>query len=477
MQLDATRNGVKVGDLVGPYKLLRQIGAGATGQVFEVEHSVIGRRAALKVLYPDHALLPSAMRRLFAEAQAVNRINHPHIVEITDVVESDRNGSAAGVVMELLDGLSLAELIAGGKRVEPGRLPHIMGQVADALAAAHAAGFVHRDLKPENIFITARDGVRDYVKLLDFGLAKSLVVEESTVLPDSASGALAGRAHRTIEGTFLGTPAYASPEQAAGKTVDHRTDLYAFGVILYELLCGRLPFEGENLGEYLVKHITVMPPPVPDVIVQSDLGAGLAEVAMRCLKKNPAQRYASATEIKEELMALPPAPVGVARPRTALWQALSTGRRKATAIGLGAGAAALALVVTLLATSGSKPAVPAGQVAPGRRPAAAPVVTPIPAPTARRVTVTFQSRPAGAEVRRLGDPELLGITPFDESFVAADQTVDFEMRLGGHEPRRIQAHLNEDSTVTGQLRKRRAGSVGPQRNDQLRERTLDPWRN
>ena len=284
------------GDVIGSYRVLRLIGEGAVGHVFEVEHIKIGRRAAMKVLSPEHALRPMALRRLFAEAQAVNRINHPHIVEITDVVDAERPGGASGVVMELLEGQSLAHLLIKEGPSPPERFIPILTQVADALSAAHAAGFVHRDLKPENIFITARDGVRDYVKLLDFGLAKSLVVEESTVLPDSASGALAGRAHRTIEGTFLGTPAYASPEQAAGKPVDHRTDLYAFGVILYELLCGRLPFEGENLGEYLVKHLTVMPPPVPDVIVQSELGAGLAEVAMRCLKKNPAQRYASATE-------------------------------------------------------------------------------------------------------------------------------------------------------------------------------------
>jgi serine/threonine-protein kinase len=474
MQPAPSGNGVKVGDLVGPYKLLAQIGAGATGQVFEVEHSVIGRRAALKVLYPDHALLPSAMRRLFAEAQAVNRINHPHIVEITDVVESDRTGSAAGVVMELLDGLSLAELIAGGKRVEPARLPHIMGQVADALAAAHTAGFVHRDLKPENIFITARDGVKDYVKLLDFGLAKSLVVEESSGAPEGTGSMLTGRAHRTVEGTFLGTPAYASPEQAAGKPVDHRTDLYAFGVILYELLCGRLPFEGQNLGEYLVKHITVMPPPVPEVIVQSPLGAGLAAVAMRCLKKDPTQRYCSATEIKEALLALPPASAVNLPETTAIWPVLRWRHKKLTAIAA-LGAAALTLGLTLLLTSGRKPASPATAPPRASAPILAPVIEPIPLATSRRVTVSFVSRPAGAEVRRAGDAELLGITPFDESFVAAEQTMDFEMRLQGHEPRRVQAHLAADSTVTVQLRKRRAAGSGPPRHDRLRDGTLDPW--
>ena len=148
------------GDVVGSYRVLRLIGEGAVGRVFEVEHVKIGRRAAMKVLSPEHALRPLAVRRLFAEAQAVNRINHPHIVEITDVVDADRPGGASGVVMELLEGQSLAQLLIKEGPVPPERFIPILIQVADALSAAHAAGFVHRDLKPENIFLTERARAR-----------------------------------------------------------------------------------------------------------------------------------------------------------------------------------------------------------------------------------------------------------------------------------------------------------------------------
>ena len=181
------------GDVVGSYRVLRLIGEGAVGRVFEVEHVKIGRRAAMKVLSPEHALRPLAVRRLFAEAQAVNRINDPHIVEITDVVDADRPGGASGVVMELLEGQSLAHLLIKEGPVPPERFIPILIQVADALSAAHAAGFVHRDLKPENIFLTERHGETDYVKLLDFGLAKSLAPDPAATSVHRCAG-IAGAA-------------------------------------------------------------------------------------------------------------------------------------------------------------------------------------------------------------------------------------------------------------------------------------------
>ena len=286
------------GDVVGSYRVLRLIGEGAVGRVFEVEHVKIGRRAAMKVLSPEHALRPMAVRRLFSEAQAVNRINHPHIVEITDVVDAERPGGASGVVMELLEGQSLAQMMIREGPVPPERFIPILIQVADGLSAAHAAGFVHRDLKPENIFLTERHGQADYVKLLDFGLAKSLAPDSGTT---SSTGAPVVRQHQTVEGTFLGTPAYASPEQASGKPVDRRSDLYSLGVILYEMLCGRLPFEGANLGEYLVKHITMAVPAPPREVSDSEAGRALNRLARRCLEKDPSQRLTSAGELKDSL--------------------------------------------------------------------------------------------------------------------------------------------------------------------------------
>ena len=364
MEAETKLSVASVGDDVGPYRLLRLIGAGASGQVFEVEHQMIGRRAALKLLNPDHALLPSALRRLFAEAQAVNRINNPHIVEITDLVEPTHPGTPAGVVMELLEGASLAELISDGKRLPMGRIPGLMAQVAGALAAAHDAGFVHRDLKPENIFITQRDGLRDYVKLLDFGLAKSLVLEEESAA--SARDTLPGRSHRTVEGTFLGTPAYASPEQAAGKPVDHRTDIYALGVILYELLCGQLPFHGNNMGEYLVKHITMTPPPVPPAILSTPLGAALGDIALRCLRKDPDQRFSSAAEIRERLLALSGEEVGEDQMPTTVRWAWAVRRMRWAAVG----AIALGALAIVLGLALTRRSTPVGSGAPRAEPAA-----------------------------------------------------------------------------------------------------------
>ena len=185
------------GDVVGSYRVLRLIGEGAVGRVFEVEHVKIGRRAAMKVL-AEHALRPLAVRRLFSEAQAVNRINHPHIVEITDVVDAEQPGGASGVVMELLEGQSLAQMMIREGPVPPERFIPILIQVADALSAAHAAGFVHRDLKPENIFLTQRHGQADYVKLLDFGLAKSLAPDSEPPPPPARPSSASTRPSSTL---------------------------------------------------------------------------------------------------------------------------------------------------------------------------------------------------------------------------------------------------------------------------------------
>src|SRR5690348_2977152 len=195
----------EVGDVLGPYRLLRRLGAGTTATVFEVEHQRIGRRAAMKVLSPM-VPVPNVLDRFVVEAQAVNVIKDPHVVEVTDILESP-DGRPLALVMELLQGESLADLIAADEKLPVDRVLRILAHVCEGLAAVHAAGFVHRDLKPENVFVVERDGNPDFVKLLDFGLVK----------PVGEGGARSGCA--TVEGTFLGSPAYASPEQAAGKSV------------------------------------------------------------------------------------------------------------------------------------------------------------------------------------------------------------------------------------------------------------------
>lgn len=456
------------GDRVGSYRLVRLIGEGATGRVYEVEHLTIGRRAAMKMIAPEAAARPGAVKRLFSEAQAVNKISHPHIVEVTDLVEADRPGGVNAIVMELLEGQSLAQAMQQGP-MPPERFLPILSQVADALAAAHAARFVHRDLKPDNVFLTTLNGQPDYVKLLDFGLAKTIretltSIETSAVQaitpPLSADGPVRGRrTHLTAEGTFVGTPAYASPEQAAGKPIDHRTDIYSLGVILYELLCGRLPFDGRNFGEYLVKHLTQPPPPAPAEVLRTARGRTLDLVARRCLAKTPAERFDSAAELKDIFDRLgrgESSVPGLRAPLSLRATALLHGppRRIAIASAL-AGGAALALLVLWPARSGRKSAARAPAAAPARKPDVVPLIP------EKTVVVRFESDPPGAETRQVGSDELLGLTPFRKVESAAGAEVEYEMRLPGHTPLRQKVTLSPDVPVVlvgGKLRKQSTGA-------------------
>jgi serine/threonine-protein kinase len=447
----------RIGHRIGSYRLIRLIGSGATGRVFEVEHLTIGRRAAMKVLAPEHASRPGAVRGLFTEARAISMISHPHIVEVTDLVEADQAGGANAIVMELLDGRSLARAMKDERPMPPARFLPILAQVADALAAAHAARFVHRDLKPENIYLCVQRGSADYVKLLDFGLVKTVTEN---------------RGHATAEGIFVGTPAYASPEQASGKPVDHRTDIYSLGVVLYELLCGRLPFEGQNFGEFVVKHVTEDPPPTPPEVLRTELGRALDGVARRCLAKDPAERYASAAELRDlfqRLAAGHPLPL------------LAALRARVRPRWLPMGAAALALVVIGVvagAISRREPAPPAAEPAAELR---SPQVVPLPK---RTVVLTFRSEPPGAEVRVVGDDRLLGQTPFSRTEEASGATVHYELRLPGYAPRRESVVLSPEVTsllIGGPLTKAAAPRPAarrpeaPTRKKSARNSTLNPF--
>jgi eukaryotic-like serine/threonine-protein kinase len=277
------RTGYAAGDTIGPYRIVRQLGEGTTGRVFEVEHVRIGHRAAMKVIHRD-AVLPGVVGRLFAEARAVNLIGHPHIVDIADVLEPSDGQPEHALVMELLDGRSLADFVSKQPPLAPARIVSIAGQVCEALAAVHAAGFIHRDLKPENVFLVRRDSNPDFVKLVDFGLVKATRTDIDW-------------ARATVDGTFLGSPAYSSPEQAAGSAVDWRTDIYAFGIMLYELVTGDLPFEAQSLAELLRKQASEPPPRLPDRILSTDVGRALDAIIQTCLAKDPAGRALSAEQL------------------------------------------------------------------------------------------------------------------------------------------------------------------------------------
>jgi eukaryotic-like serine/threonine-protein kinase len=392
-----------LGDEIGPYRLVRKLGEGTTSRVFEVEHVRIGRRAAMKVAHAD-AALPGVGRRLFAEARAVNLINHPNVVEITDIVEPTQENPTHALVMELLDGRGLADVIAVEGALSPARLVPIMAQVCDGLAAVHAAGFVHRDLKPENVFLVERDGNADFVKLLDFGLVKAM-------RPD------VGSPTATREGTFMGSPAYASPEQAEGKKVDQRTDIYAVGIMVYELVMGRLPFEADGIGELLMKQITAAAPRLPGELLANEVGRALDAIIQACLTKDPAQRVLTARQLAGMFRQLAAGQrVAVKTIRRAMARQPLTRRRSALAV---VPALALGAMVLLIGNYARAPRRPP-PVATSTTAAAAPA----PLASATQATLTASSPSAAGEPRpkplpasrrwtRAGAPSLSKATTLD----------------------------------------------------------------
>ena len=283
---------VGTGDLpegmeVGEYRVLRKIGEGGMGSVYSAIQPVIGKRVAIKVLAQHIASNPELVRRFVDEARAVNKIGHPNIVDIFSFgVLPDRRHYFA---MEFLDGHSLADRLKRGP-FQPEESRRLLRQICQALEAAHRQGIVHRDLKPDNIWIVQPQHGDSYAKLLDFGIAK--------LVGDVDEG------QRTQTGIVMGTPAYMSPEQCRGVNVGKGTDIYALGMILYEMFAGRLPFQG-SFAELITHHLMTVPEspsrfrPMP---------RALDQLIMRCVDKDSAQRPQSAEELARLLDASLPIP-------------------------------------------------------------------------------------------------------------------------------------------------------------------------
>jgi len=269
------------GRVLARYRLVTELGSGGMGSVWFAEHVSIGRRAAVKVLDPVLARDDRLVDRFFAEARAVNAIRHPNIV---DVVDCAREDDCCFLVMELLEGETLGARLERRGRLELAELVAHVRQIAAALDAVHARGMVHRDLKPENVFLVSRERQAELVKVLDFGIVK--LTEGPTT--------------RTSQGTLLGTPAYMSPEQCSGRLeVDARSDLYSLGVLIFEALTGRLPFERESTLQLLVAHQLDAPPDLRDL--RPDVPSALADVVARALAKSPFDRPRSALELADAL--------------------------------------------------------------------------------------------------------------------------------------------------------------------------------
>ena len=262
------------GALAGEYVIERRVAVGGCGTVYEAHHRVLGRRVAIKVLHRALAEAPEVVRRFIAEARAVNRIAHPNIIDVHEFghLEDRRPFS----VMPLLEGVTLDELLRLRGRLGPAEVLELMEPLCAALAAAHQAGVVHRDLKASNVHVGAPEGPPRVI-VLDFGIAKLLE-------PDGAVGC-------TATGARLGTPHTMAPEQILGGAVGPETDVYALGVLLFQLLTGRLPFEAGDAAELERMHLGVAPPR-PGVL--APVSPALEAVVLRCLEKSPARRFTGA---------------------------------------------------------------------------------------------------------------------------------------------------------------------------------------
>jgi eukaryotic-like serine/threonine-protein kinase len=295
----------RLGTSIGNYRLDKILGRGGMGTVYSGEHVYIKKPVAVKVLHPQFARYQEAIHRFLREARAATSINHANIVDVTDfgILE---NGGPVYFVMEYLEGKSLEDLIEKEGAVELHRALNIANQIALALEAAHNVGVIHRDLKPDNIMLLKRPGRRDlvrmapdqswitereesydFVKVLDFGIAKVLVQDELLA--------------ETVQGAVFGTPEYMSPEAARGEDVDQRADVYSLGVILFDMLCGRPPFEAPQSSEVLSMHIHNPPPSPREFAPHREITEMAEAVILKAMQKEPERRYQNMTEFRRDL--------------------------------------------------------------------------------------------------------------------------------------------------------------------------------
>jgi serine/threonine-protein kinase len=448
LALAARPDDVPEGTAIGEYVVVGKLGSGAMGHVFAATHPVIGKRVAIKVLSRRLCADPDAVERFVLEARAVNQIGHPNIVDVFafGALPDGRSYYA----MEWLLGESLGSRL-GRERLTVDEAFAVLDDIARALEAAHAVDIVHRDLKPDNVFLQRIGGEPPRAKLLDFGLAK-LTANDDT------------RTERTKSGVVLGTPMYMSPEQARCRPVDARTDVYAFGVLAYEMLLGRLPFLAESATEVMYMHISE-PPPAPR-LAWPTIPQELEDLLLEMLAKEPVQRPAI-DEVRERLAraraglaaassaAITSAAIASAAIASAAHPVASGGaRRRASAVVIAAFAAFAAALVIVVATRAegpppvTAPAAPPPVTAPAAPPAPAAAEIPAP-PREGRVAITVRGSPRASIVvdatpridgvawsaSLSAGPHTLEITaprraPHRQSFdVVADRTIEIAVDL------------------------------------------------
>ncbi len=368
------------------YRIVREIGRGGMGVVFEAEHVQLAKRVAIKLMLEKYAHDAEAIARFQREALAASRIGNPHIIDVSDIGTAPDGRSF--VVMELLTGAPLSTVLERTGPMPPRRAIAIMRQVLRAVGAAHAKGIIHRDLKPDNIFLIGQDDEQDFVKLLDFGISKVLDLDEQVAFTKL-----------TTTGVVMGTPLYMAPEQAMGNVVEASADIYACGVILYELLAGRPPFQGANYAVLVAKLLTA--PPEDLATLRPGLPLALVRAVHRALDKEPAGRFKTAEQFAAslpgertgsqiELAGTLVSGIAVARVTPP-----ASRKRWLLALGLIVLAAAAVIVGLRLAPTPDRPA-----------PAAAPLPQPPPITTG---TLEVQTAPAGATI--MVDDHPVGASP------------------------------------------------------------------
>ena len=442
--------------LDGKVRLERLLGKGGTGRVYLGTQVSLGRRVAVKVMRPDLDAEDerSFEDRFFREASLAGQLQHPNIVTVHDYGRTA--DGVCYIVMELLDGSDLKALMTRGP-IPPARTLVIFEQIVRGLRVAHRAGLVHRDVKPGNIRLAEGDDGRDFVKVLDFGLVKGT-----------------GDAEITQDGTFLGTPHYAAPEQVRGEEADGRSDLYAVGVMLYRALCGKLPYWSKNPMAIAMAQVREPYPPMSTRAPDVPVDPGLEAIVRRCMRKDRERRYPDADALLADVVgarrlmvpdlrtaeieldddvSLPAAAPPERRRRWPLVLALGLGLGGA----LGGGA-----IMQGRGEAGPAPIVPA-QNDEGAA-AAAVLATPGPAPPAlHEVYVVLSSVPSGAEVAL--DGAVLGTTPYAElhtfDLEAGGSTREFLLRLDGHEESRLTLEMGGDKIIENVDLKRRVRRPAP----------------
>jgi eukaryotic-like serine/threonine-protein kinase len=403
--------------LAGRYRIEARVGSGAMGAVYRAHQAGLARRVAIKILNRDRCLAGDTVQRFRREAQAMSALHHPNTVRVFDFGSTD--DGLLYLAMELLEGESLTHRLLRGGALGVREAVLVAQAVLRSVGEAHAHGIVHRDLKPDNIFLARVQGEPTaMVKVLDFGIAKAIEGERKI------------DQFETLDGTVFGTPRYMSPEQAAGKTLDHRSDLYAVGIMLFEFLAGRPPFVDADAVVVMARHIREAPPPLAAAAPDAPIPPCLEAVVQKALAKDPCERWQSADEFERELGQCIPDVDRLQRLALRGWHkswvaklALGNPRRimawslgAAVCLGVGSAVALPSLLgepdtVTLAANRGRDLyAANNGVMQPDV--ASSPALPPVHSerPIHTRV-VTLESKPGSAQVFRNGAE--VGVTPLD----------------------------------------------------------------